>query len=158
MPSDKANPSSNNQSHRHLNDPDGVFKGAEKIQPSDLDGGSYSQQANISDQADVDMWRVHLNAGDTLRVSTDAPNDFTPDTILAIFDNQGNLLVADDDGGPGYDAFIQFVALEDGNYFIGVSQFPSFPTGGGSFQDGPEYGSTSFWTGPGDYTFNLDII
>lgn len=158
MPSDKANPSANNRSHRHIDDPDSVFKGAEKLQPSDLDeNGSYSEQASISDQGDIDIWRVHLLEGQTLTLSTDAPDDFTPDTILAVFDNQGNLLAVDDDGGPGFDAFLQLVAPDDGNYFVAVSQFPSFPTGGGGFQNGPEYGPTDFWTGPGNYVFNLDI-
>jgi hypothetical protein len=155
MPSDKSNPSPNNQSHRHLNDPDGVFKGAIEITPSDLNNGSYSQQASIFDQYDVDMWRVHLNAGDTLTVSADTIDHETPDTILAIFDKRGNLLAVDDDSGPGWDAFLQFTALESGNYFIGVSQYPSFPTGGGSFQNGPEYEGVG--SGPGNYTFNLDI-
>jgi hypothetical protein len=157
MASEKANPNPNNQSHQHIADPNSVFKGAEKLQTSDFQNGAYSEQANISDQADIDIWRVTLQAGQTLTALADAPDNYTPDTILGIYNNKGQLLAYDDDSGDGYDALLSWTAQNDGQYFVAVSQYPSFPTGGGDFQNGPEYGDTGYWTGPGDYTFNLWI-
>jgi hypothetical protein len=159
MPSNEANPNENTQSHRHIDDPDSVFKGAHKLQPSDFDEGSYTVTDSISSQEDVDIWRVHLSAGETLRIATDTGSDFTPDTIVAIYDNQGNRLAVDDDSGGFYQSLLEYNATSDGNYFIAVSQFPSFPIGEGDFaHGGPEYSPTGYWTGPGAYTLSLDFI
>jgi hypothetical protein len=107
MPSNEANPNENTQSHRHIDDPDSVFKGAHKLQPSDFDEGSYTVTDSISSQEDVDIWRVHLSAGETLRIATDTGSDFTPDTIVAIYDNQGNRLAVDDDSGGFYQSLLE---------------------------------------------------
>src|SRR3712207_4688313 len=99
MASEKAQPSENNQSHQHLADPDGTFRGAVKLQPNNFDDGSHSVSTSLSSGGDVDVWRVHLDAGDTLTASTDVFKFFVPDTQLFLFDNKGTLLAADDDSG-----------------------------------------------------------
>jgi hypothetical protein len=85
-----------------------------------------------------------------LRIATDTGGDLTPDTIVTIFDNQGQVLALDDDSGGFFQSFLEYTATSNGNYFIAVSQWPSFPTGEGDFgHGGPEYGPTDYWTGPG---------
>ena len=157
MPSDKANPSENTRSHRHIDDPDSVFKGAHKLQPSDFDQGNYTITNSIDSPNDVDIWRIHLNAGDTLSVATDTLDDFTPDTILSLFDDEGTLLFFDDDSGPSFESFLEYEAASSGNYFVAVSSFANFPTGGGDFaHGGPEYNEFGFSTG--SYTLSFDIL
>ena len=159
MPSDKAIPSENTRSHRHINDPDSVFKGAHKLQPNDFEDGNYTNTDSISSQDDVDIWRLHLEEGETLRVTTDTADGFTPDTIVSLFDNNGNLIAVNDDNGMTFESLLEYEATSDGNYFIAVSQYPSFPTGEGDFaHGGPEYSPTDFWTGPGAYTISFDIL
>jgi hypothetical protein len=159
MASDKSNPPEGNPSHKHLDDLDSVFKGAHKLQPNDFDDGQYVVQDSISSETDIDIWRFHLNEGEMVTVDTNTfLGGFTPDTIVALFDNNGGLLAVNDDDGSTYESFLQYTAEEDGNYFLGVSQYPSFPTGGGDFaHGGPEYGPTDFWTGPGPYELLIDI-
>jgi hypothetical protein len=158
MASDKSNVPDGNPSHQHLDDPDSVFKGAHKLQPKDFDDGQVVIEDSISSETDIDIWRFHLDEDETVTLETDTADGFTPDTILALFDHQGQLLAVDDDGSDGFDSFLQYEAEEDGNYFVAVSQFPSFPTGGGDFaHGGPEYGPTNFWTGPGDYELEITI-
>jgi hypothetical protein len=142
----------------HIDDPDSVFKGAHKITPNELDDGQFTAQDSISSQSDIDIWRIHLSAGDTLTITTDTESGLEPDTIVALFDNRGRLIDFNDDNGFTFESFLQFEAARSGNYFVAVSQYPSFPTGGGDFaHGGPEYGPTDFWTGPGAYTLTLDI-
>ena len=95
-----------------------------------------------------------------MTISTSTADGFTPDTILALFDNQGNLLSFDDDGGleGNFKSLLAFTASEPGNYFVAVSQYPNFPTGEGDFaHGGPEYGFTDPWTGPGPYDLSILI-
>jgi hypothetical protein len=163
MPSDKANSSENTRSHRHIDDPDSSFKGSHKLQPSNFDQGNYTITDSIDSQNDVDIWRVHLNAGETLSVATDTPNGgYTPDTVLSLFDNKGTLLFVndDDDSGVGFGSFLEYEATSSGNYFVAVSSNPNFATGGGDFaHGGPEYelGSGS-GISTGSYTLNFDIL
>jgi hypothetical protein len=165
MPSDKATPSENTRSHRHIDDPDSVFKGAHKLQPNDFEGGSFTVSDDFNTPGDIrDIWRVHLDAGETLRITTDTQNDFSPDTVVAVFDNNGSLLAFNDDNGMTLESFLEYEAQASGNYFVAVSQFPSFPlelfdpSAGGDFaHGGPEY-SDEFWIGPGAYTLSLEIL
>jgi hypothetical protein len=153
MPSDKTN------SHKYAADPDSTFKGAHKLQPNDFDDGSFVTDDSFSYQGDVDIWRVHLNAGETLQANTLNGDDAFPDTVLSVFDHRGRLLAVDDDSGRGFHSFITYTALKSGDYFIAVSQFPSFPTGEGDFaHGGPEFFPPGFLWDPGDYSVRFDIL
>ncbi len=75
---------------------------------------------------DVDLFAVSLNAGDTLFADINAEiNGSTLDSVLTIFDANGNLLVQNDDNSfenvTEPDSFQQFTALLNGTYYVGVS-------------------------------------
>ena len=54
------------------------------------------------------------------------------DTVLGIFDGDGNLLRADDDSGVGLLSRLLVQIVEDGTYAVGVSTFPDLTfTGAG---------------------------
>ncbi|WP_048752935.1 PPC domain-containing protein, partial [Crocosphaera watsonii] len=84
---------------------------------------------------DVDLYAVDLVAGDVLRLDIDAgsiySSDESPDTILRLFDGEGNQLAQSDDDfapdelfGPGrQDSYLEFTAETDGTYYVGVSSF-----------------------------------
>ena len=57
------------------------------------------------------------------------------DTVVGIFDAEGNLLLADDDGGVGLLSRLLVQILVDGTYAVGVSTYPdlAFTGAGGDF-------------------------
>lgn len=88
----------------------------------------------IATGRDVDLFAVELAAGDTLVANLDAMiGTSTLDGVISIFDENGNLLVQNDNNTfieEGMrviepDPFQQFTALEDGTYYVGVSSSPN---------------------------------
>ena len=83
--------------------------------------------ANIGDNnyavADVDLYRIHLAAGEALIAQTIGGEFSDLDTYLRIFEPDGDELASDNDGGTGTDSRIDFVAPSDSNYFVGVSSY-----------------------------------
>ncbi|MEQ8786611.1 MAG: choice-of-anchor L domain-containing protein [Pirellulaceae bacterium] len=76
--------------------------------------------------ADVDLVRLDLNAGITIDVGAVAlSGGLNP--YIRVFDNAGNELAADDDGGPGpgFDSLLSFTTQFAGTYYIGVSSAPN---------------------------------
>jgi len=88
--------------------------------------------------AEVDLYRVELNAGELLSIDIDATELGSPlDSFLRVFDVSGNIMPveSDDDRAPGedsvlwpdlipnLDSYIDFTAPADGVYYIGVSAF-----------------------------------
>ena len=84
---------------------------------------------NVSPSADVDFYELELDAGDRIIIDIDADElGSTLDPILRLFDSAGNeLALSDDNPAPGelasLDSFIDFLALETDNYYVGVSSF-----------------------------------
>ena len=102
--------------------------------------GQIGDRPDILANNDVDLFEVELNAGDTLLADINAEiNGSSLNSVLTIFDINGNLLVQNDDnsfvdggielfgitlGGETVtepDPFQQFTAIEDGTYYVGVS-------------------------------------
>lgn len=94
---------------------------------------------NIDAGSDVDLYKVSLNAGDTLRADIDArsPDSGNPlpgnlDSILTIFDSVGNRLTYNDDaydpdtGIYSLDSYLNFQAALSGIYYVGVSSYNNF--------------------------------
>ncbi|EHJ10156.1 MAG: pre-peptidase C-terminal domain-containing protein [Crocosphaera sp.] len=94
-----------------------------------------SLRTDISE--DVDIYSVELDAGDFLQIDIDASQIGSEvDTILRVFDAEGNgLAKSDDDFAPeelfnadvGVDSYIEFTAETAGTYYIGVSSFANSP-------------------------------
>ncbi|MEO0933517.1 MAG: pre-peptidase C-terminal domain-containing protein, partial [Cyanobacteria bacterium J06641_2] len=118
---------------------------------------------------DVDLYSFDLKAGDTVRLDTDATqtnleNPSELDTVLRLFDAEGNQLAdSDDDGAPDEtfvafrDSYIEYTAETDGTYYAGVS---SFPNGDFGFDNNP-YEPTEPASGTGrssgEYTLNVSL-
>ncbi|MBE9215249.1 pre-peptidase C-terminal domain-containing protein [Plectonema cf. radiosum LEGE 06105] len=117
---------------------------------------------------DVDLYKVDLKAGDTIKIDADA-NQFEEgrkvDPWLRVFDANGAELASNDDGAApneifdsGFEPYIEFTAPEDGSYYVGVSIYenseydPLTPASGtgNSELDPNEYGT-------GQYTINLSL-
>jgi hypothetical protein len=83
---------------------------------------------------DVDYFHFRAKAGDILAIET-VPGLTSMDTVLGIFDAEGNLLAADDDSGVGLLSRLLVQIEVDGTYAVGVSTFPDleFSGAGGDF-------------------------
>ena len=120
-----------------------------------INGNFFNLDNPLTDNTeDVDMYSVDLSTGDVLRLDIDAritrSSDEAPDTVVQIFDADGNLLAQSDDDfapdelfAPGrQDSYLEFTPDADGTYYVGVSSF-----GNGLFD---------FWTND-DGTFDNDF-
>ena len=125
-----------------------------------------SLRTDISE--DVDIYSVELNAGDFLQIDTDASQIGSEvDTILRVFDAEGNGLAKNDDNfapeelfsaDVGVDSYIEFTAETAGTYYIGVSSFANSPFDDfdTDFYDPNVVGSGS-GNNSGEYELNLAL-
>lgn len=84
---------------------------------------------------DVDYYQIDLIAGQTLVADIDTAG-LGLDTLLAVLDTAGNLLVGvDDQPAPGEpssrDSYLEFTAPNDGTYYVVVSSYADFDLDGG---------------------------
>jgi hypothetical protein len=83
---------------------------------------------------DLDFFKFKAKAGQILMVETLTGR---LDTLVGLFDAAGNLLAIDDDSGDGTLSRLAILAPADGDYIVGVTQWPDFGfTGAGSGQTG----------------------
>ncbi|MEQ1776716.1 MAG: retention module-containing protein, partial [Burkholderiales bacterium] len=118
---------------------------------------SVSITGNISPVHDQDIYKVELQAGETITLDIDY-GMFDIDTVLTLYSADGTVIAQNDDnstglGGGGsahsFDAYISFTVPAGGIYYVGVTTFPDFP-GNGATQDF----NSSY---SGDYVLNLSI-
>ncbi|MEM9275028.1 MAG: DVUA0089 family protein [Cyanobacteria bacterium P01_F01_bin.143] len=121
---------------------------------------------DLAPEDDVDLFEVELSAGDTLfadiNIST-ADSDL--DSVLSVFDADGNLLVQNDDNSfededgeivTEAESFLQFVPIQNGTYYIGVSSSQNLeydPTVAGS-GSGDSFGSYSLVLSVEEFTID----
>ena len=94
--------------------------------PVVLTGEIGDNPALVSGNNDVDLFEVELNEGDSLFADINAEINGSPlDSVLSIFDADGNLLFQNDDNSfddvVEPDSFLSFIAPEDDTYYVGVS-------------------------------------
>ena len=109
----------------------------------------------IETTADLDIYQVELNTGETIGFDLDTAGDSRLDTFVKVFDSLGNELAANDDGAAAdenssLDSYIEFTALTADNYYFGVSSF-------GNFSYDPVAGSNNFSNSIGNTTGNYDL-
>jgi hypothetical protein len=118
---------------------------------------------------DVDIYFFDLAAGDTVRLETDAsqtnleePSEL--DTVLRLFDAEGNELAdSDDDGAPDEvfvafrDSYIEYTAETDGTYYVGVSSFPNAEFGFDNNPYEPFEPASGTGRSSGEYTLNVSL-
>ncbi|MGD1900095.1 MAG: DVUA0089 family protein [Phormidesmis sp.] len=144
----------------------------------EISGNFFDEDLSLrTDQTeDVDMYSVDLAVGDVLRIDTDArilDSEDTPDTVLRLFDVDGNELAgSDDDFAPdelfapsGTDSYLEFTAETAGTYYVGVSSFGNgtfdfFVDDDGNLENDP-YDPNVVGSGAGrsdgPYTINLTL-
>ena len=115
-------------------DPDGTLAGAVSLENdlgfnlTDLTTFTIVDTAIIGEAAegpnDVDLFSfIMSDDGGTVTIETGVDDPTDPvDTILRLFDADGNELALDNDGGEGSFSRIEAI-LEGGEYFVGVSGF-----------------------------------
>lgn len=86
-----------------------------------------SQSSEIDFGADADWFRVDLVGGSTYVF--DLVGNTLSDPYLTLYDEDGQLVTVDDDGGEGLNSSLQFVSAESGSYFLEASAFSSSDTG-----------------------------
>jgi hypothetical protein len=102
----------------------------------------------LADPHEVDLYRLHLGAGDRIRAAVSAQDPGSAlQSLLRIFDAQGKQLALDDQEGG--DPSLTFQAAQTGDYYVGVSSAPN----DGYDPTAPDRGSTGGSTGL--YTLNL---
>ena len=141
-----------------------------------INGNFFNSDRTQTDTTeDVDMYSVDLSAGDVLRLDVDARilTEDGPDSVLQVFDADGNVVAQSDDDfapdelfAPGrQDSYLEFTPDADGTYYVGVSSF-----GNGSFDffvndDGsldndfydPNVAGSGAGRSDGPYTLNLSL-
>ena len=95
----------------------------------------------IAFNSDVDLFRLNLEAADVATFNIEA-REFgsSLDSVVRVFDSQGNELAFDDDGNAPFedfslDSYLEFTAEADGEYYVGISSFDNFdydPVNGGN--------------------------
>ena len=110
----------------------------------------------IDSPADVDLYQFQLNQGNTVILDIDAAiSGSSLDSVLQLFDAEGNVLTNNDDGtakdeSSSLDSLIEFTATDDGTYYVGVSSFANFDYD-------PINGSNNFGNDLGSSTGNYDL-
>ncbi|WP_299415484.1 ELWxxDGT repeat protein, partial [Acaryochloris sp. IP29b_bin.148] len=87
--------------------------------------GEIGDNPDVDTSGDVDLYTLELSAGTgvTFDLNTNNSDSFF-DSILRVFDAEGNELAVNDDAGNG--SFIGFLPPADGTYYVGVSGFSNF--------------------------------
>lgn len=85
-------------------------------------------EGSISFGDDVDWVSIDLVAGQTYQFDLDGSASLT-DTLLVIYDANGNYVTYDDDSGPGLYASLEFTASASGTYYLGLMSYSSTQTG-----------------------------
>lgn len=73
---------------------------------------------------DTDWFRIDLTAGETVLIALEG-SGITPvsDTYLRIYDQFGNLIAENDDGGSGLNSLLRFTANSSGTFYIEVDSY-----------------------------------
>lgn len=84
---------------------------------------------SLASATDVDLYSFFANAGELIHIDIDLMNS-SPDTVLRLFDADGNELAINDDGQApdesqvlGKASYLGFTADESGTYYVGVSGY-----------------------------------
>ncbi|HWA01312.1 MAG TPA: PPC domain-containing protein [Caulobacterales bacterium] len=90
-----------------------------------------TQRGAIEYGGDVDWLRVTLADGQIYRFQAKSAAGEGPlaDPVIRLLDAQGTELASDDDGGEGFNSYLEFTAPRAGNYFVEVRSFDSTATG-----------------------------
>lgn len=102
--------------------------GAEYIQP-----GFEGRVSNIGAAGDVDWFVLEATEGRTYRYYVDGWDDgsgnMLADPLLTLYNQQGQEIARDDDGGAGLNSYLTHIPVTGGPYFLAVSSYDGQSTG-----------------------------
>lgn len=109
-----------------------------------------SINGSISSNNDVDLYQINVTNGAAFSATTVGGANF--DTILFLFDTNGNLVTQNDDSNGTVQSTLPTsgTSINPGTYFLGISSFPNFAS-----SDSPPTGTGS---SSGDYTIALNGV
>ena len=97
-------------------EPNGGFREAQEIQLGQMVRGV------IADASDVDVFKLHLKAGEQIVAEVDAARHGSPlDSLLVLYDEKGHELASNDDSEAGTDSILKFKIATEGVYLICLS-------------------------------------
>ena len=141
-------------------DPDNTISEAVDTEVSSQARQSASFSDAIDSQEDVDLYRFQLDRGDTIALDLDAANLGSKlDSVLQIFDKDGELLASNDDGSASdedsnLDSYLEFTAETTADYYIGASSYSNFDY---DLINGSNNFSNNFGSTTGSYSLAIDI-
>jgi hypothetical protein len=88
-------------------------------------------EGELSFPTDQDWYRIRLQEGQSYRFTLNSAgaNPLT-DPLLRVYNSAGEEVAVDDDGGEGFNSYLEFTAPSTGNFFLGASAFGEASTGG----------------------------
>lgn len=113
-------------------DPDNTIAEAVDTEVSITEQATTTIGDAIDSPADVDLYQFQLSKGHTITLDVDAATiDSNLDSVLQLFDADGNVIINNDDGTAdgetsSLDSFIEYTAATAGTYYVGVSSFANF--------------------------------
>lgn len=141
-------------------DPDNTIGEAIDTEVSSPARQSASFSEAIDSQEDVDLYRFQLDRGDTIALDIDAANLGSKlDSVLQIFDKDGNQLASNDDGSASdedsnLDSYLEFTAETTADYYIGASSYGNFDY---DLINGSNNFSNNFGSTTGSYNLAIEI-
>lgn len=92
-------------------------------------GGGVDGELNFP--SDQDWYRIRLQEGQSYRFTLNSAGaNPLSDPLLRVYNAAGEEAAMDDDGGEGFNSYLEFTAPTTGNYFVGASAFGDAATGG----------------------------
>lgn len=90
-----------------------------------------SREGTIAPAGDQDWYRIDLTQGQGVRIAVDAAqgSGALDDPLIILHGPDGAELARDDDGGPGLNSWLEFVAPAAGAYYLEVRGFSDEATG-----------------------------
>lgn len=90
-----------------------------------------SINASLDFPSDTDWYRIRLNEGESYRFTLVSSGDSpVGDPLIAIYNAAGEQIAYDDDGGEGFNSYLEFTAPAAGNYFVEARGFAEDAVGG----------------------------
>ncbi|MDQ7906408.1 PPC domain-containing protein [Phytohabitans sp. ZYX-F-186] len=80
-----------------------------------------------SGSGDFDVYELTAAAGESVTVDIDTPADSDLDSILLLFDAEGEILATADDDGVSFDSLMTYQFTEAGTYYVFVAGFLTLP-------------------------------
>jgi hypothetical protein len=137
-----------------------------------IDVTSRSRRNLFDKSEDIDLYKMDLKAGDTVKIDVDSVEYFidgieTPqrlDSELRVFNAEGVELATNNNGAApdelfvaNRDPYLEFTAIEEGTYYVGVAQLLNRIYNPLTAENSSGWVLPEFGINIGEYTLNIDL-